>query len=566
MSDHTVTTSASSSSDSEAAPPPPTSVGGHGQHGYAAALREVWTIAWPTVLTMTSYTVMQFFDKLMVGQVGPVPLAAQSNGGIWSFALLSFALGVLTVVNTYVSQNLGAGTPQNGPKYAWAAFWLSLTLWAVFMIPYGFALPLLFSDVFPWMFQDMAGHSAELTRMETGYAQVLVFGSLPLMLGRGLNQFFFGMHRPRVVTLGAIAGNITNVVGNYILIFGENGLPSLGLPGIPGVAPMGVYGAAISTVIGTVVEMAIPAAVMLGPKMNRELRTRAAWRPDWKPIRDLLRIGWPASIQWGNELICWAIFMAVLVGGFGDDHMTACGIAFGYMHLSFMPAIGLSVAVNSLVGKYIGAGKPDIALSRAHLCLAIAMTYMTICAAMFVIFRETLIGWFVGGPDITPERAQHIIDIGAKLLICTAVFQTADAFGIVYTGALRGAGDTVWPGVVTAIYAWVFIIGGGLAFITLAPELESLGPWIASAVYVTVYGMTMWLRFHSGKWRAIRLLEHAPAPLPLPLSETALKREAAEDAPLPGAPPAPEADAAIRDLAVTEARAEAEAQAAAGKG
>src|SRR5688500_13053258 len=85
----------------------------------ASPLREVWTIAWPTVLTMTSYTVMQFFDKLMVGQVGPVELAAQSNGGMLSFAFLSFALGVLTVVNTYVSQNLGAGTPENGPKYAW---------------------------------------------------------------------------------------------------------------------------------------------------------------------------------------------------------------------------------------------------------------------------------------------------------------------------------------------------------------------------------------------------------------------------------------------------------------
>src|SRR5204862_7051407 len=85
-------------------------------------LREVWTIAWPTVLTMTSYTIMQFTDKLMVGQIqhgGPVSLAAQSNGGIWSFCLLSFALGIVTVVNTYVSQNFGAGRPRNGPKYAW---------------------------------------------------------------------------------------------------------------------------------------------------------------------------------------------------------------------------------------------------------------------------------------------------------------------------------------------------------------------------------------------------------------------------------------------------------------
>jgi MATE family multidrug resistance protein len=152
-----------------------------------------------------------------------------------------------------------------------------------------------------------------------------------------------------------------------------------------------------------------------------------------------------------------------------------------------------------------------------------AMTYMTACAAVFVIFREPLIGLFLGEEHASPQRIAHIVQIGSKILICTAVFQTADAFGIIYTGALRGAGDTVWPGIITAIYAWVFIIGGGVAFITLAPHLESLGPWIASAVYVILYGATMWLRFRSGRWRKIRLLEHGPAAAgePATMAETA---------------------------------------------
>jgi MATE family multidrug resistance protein len=499
-------------------------------------LREVWAIAWPTVLTMTSYTVMQFFDKLMVGQVGPLELAAQSNGGIWSFSLLAFALGVLTVVNTYVAQNLGAGTPQNGPKYAWAAFWLSLTIWIAVMVPYAFLIPWTFSSLLPALFSGMEGHSAELIRLESGYAQILVFGSIALMLSRGMNQFWFGMHRPHIVTLAAIAGNITNIVFNYILIFGERGIPNWGLPGIPGVHPLGVHGAAVATVMGTAVEFAIPALVFIGPKLNRELQTRRAWRCGMRPIADLLRIGWPAAIQWGNELICWAIFMAILVGGFGDDHMTACGIAFGYMHLSFMPAVGLSVAVNSLVGKYIGAGQPDTAVARAHLCLRLAMAYMTLCAAIFLVFRYQLVGLFLGGEDVDPAQAGRILQIGAGLMICTAVFQTADAFGIIYTGALRGAGDTVWPGVVTAIYAWVFIIGLGWAFITIAPQLESLGPWIASAIYVILYGATMWLRFRSGRWRSIRLLE--------PRIDDALKH-----APIVPTPPADVPVSAIEDLA-----------------
>lgn len=492
-------------------------------------LKEVWTIAWPTVLTMTSYTLMQFTDKLMVGQVGPVELAAQTNGGLWSFCFLSFALGVITVVNTYVSQNLGAGRPRNGPKYAWAAFWLGLCVWVLVMVPYGLSLPWMFRDLLPlFASKQFPGHSPELIRLESGFAQILVFGSIFLLISRGVNQFFFGLHRPRVVTVAAIAGNIVNALGNYVFIFGENGIPGWHIPGIPGMKPHGVFGSAMSTVIGTMVELSIPASIFLGSKLNAELNTRSAWRPRWDTMRDLLKIGWPASIQWGNELVCWAIFMTILVGSFGDKHMAACAIAFGYMSLSFMPAVGFSVATNSLVGKYIGAGKPEVAIARTRLTLALAMIYMTTCAAVFVIFRYRLIGWFT--------KDEEIIRIGARLLICTAVFQTADAIGVIYTGALRGAGDTIWPGVMTVIYSWVFIVAGGWLIRRYCPGLESVGPWMAAAVYIIIYGLTMWRRFAGGHWKSIRLLHSAA-------------QDAAAMAPIIPGPPITDPEAAVEDLA-----------------
>ncbi|MCH8822165.1 MAG: MATE family efflux transporter [Planctomycetes bacterium] len=496
-------------------------------------LREVWSIAWPTVMTMTSYTVMQFVDALMVARVSPLAVAAQGNGGIWSFTPIAFAFGLLTVVNTYVSQNLGANTPQNSPKYAWASFWLSLLIWVVVLLPFAFCLP--------WLFEYLHSGQAienvdELVHLESGYAKILLIGAVILMTGKGLHHYFFGMHRPKVVTISALAGNIVNIVANYILIFGEDGLPALGLPGIPGVKPMGLFGAAIGTVLGTLVELAIPAAIFLGPKMNAEFKTRQNWKPSWSPIKDLCKLGWPAALQFGNEIICWSIFMTVLVGKFGAEHMTAGWAVLKFMHLSFMPAVGFSVATTSLVGKYIGAGQPDVAASRARWALGIAMVYMTICALIFFFFRADLISWFVGGKNVTPEQAEMIISIGSKLMICAAIFQTVDAFGIVYTGALRGAGDTVWPGVVTVIYSWSFIVLGGLGMTVVWPELESVGPWIAASVYIILYGITMAWRFESGRWRSIKLLGTA-------------REEAAEIAPIGPGIPAGDATAAVRDIA-----------------
>lgn len=492
-------------------------------------LREVWHIAWPTVLTMSSYTVMQFVDKLMLAQVGPLEVAAQGNGGIWSFVPIAFAMGLMTVVNTYVSQNLGAGTPEQGPKYAWAAMWISIAIWVLILLP--------FAAIMPWFFAHLHDPSTveqfdRLVALESGYGRVLLLGGAIIVVGRGMHHYFFGLHRPKVIAAAAITGNIVNVFANYVLIFGAFGAPELGL-----------FGAAIGTVIGTAVELIIPAAIFLGPKMNRELRSRGSWRPQWGPIRDLLKIGWPAAVQFGNEIACWSIFMVVLVGRFGENHMTAGWATLGYMHLSFMPAVGFSVAVSSLVGKYIGAGQPDVAAARARTGLRISMIYMTVCAIIFFAFRYPLIDLFVAGQKVSPQQAKEIVEIGATLMICAALFQTADAFGIVYSGALRGAGDTVWPGVVTIVFSWLFIVAGGWAMILLWPGLESIGPWIAAAAYVIVLGMFMWWRFEKGAWRKIDLLKRAE------------ERPEGRVAPVSPGPPPSSPDAAVRDFAESESEA-----------
>jgi MATE family multidrug resistance protein len=108
--------------------------------------------------------------------------------------------------------------------------------------------------------------------------------------------------------------------------------------------------------------------------------------------------------------------------------------------------------------------------------------------------------------------AAEVIAIGSRLMICAAVFQTFDAVGIVYTGALRGAGDTVVPGVATIVLSWGLIVGLGAWLVHGRPDLASVGPWIGASVYIVVYGIWMGARFERGAWRRIRLLEPTPGP------------------------------------------------------
>jgi multidrug resistance protein, MATE family len=224
----------------------------------------------------------------------------------------------------------------------------------------------------------------------------------------------------------------------------------------------------------------------------------------------VFRLGWPNGLQFSNEIVCWALFMSYLVGLFGPLHQVAGWGTLRYMHMAFMPAVGFSVATTSLVGKYIGAGQPDVAAHRARLGVGMAVIYMTICGALMAIFRGELLTVFTTGEGATPAEASEILRIGGAMMICAAIFQTFDALGIVYSGALRGAGDTIVPGVATVVLSWTVIVGGGWWLATRIPEWSSLGPWIASAAYIILLGFVMAGRFESGRWRRIRLVDAKP--------------------------------------------------------
>lgn len=490
-------------------------------HPFRALLR----IALPTVVTMSSFTLMQFLDKLMVSRVSPDPIyiGAQGNGGLISFVPISIAMGLVSVVNSFVSQNLGAGKPDRGPAYAWNALWLSMLYWAAVVIPMALLLPTIFA-----LFRDSGTAPEILARIEfrdalsINYAQILMFGACLTLASRAISQFFYGMQKPWVVLIAGVLGNLTNFLCNSVFIYGPEAAPKTGVAILDawftfaasiaqtlGVPRMALTGAAVGTVIGTAVELAIPAVIFLSPKFNRLYKTRSQWKPSWMHIKDLARVGWAPGLMFGNEMICWGLFMVYMVGHYGADHSTAGFIAHQYMSMSFMPAVGISVAVTAMVGKCMGMKRPDLAVSRAWMGTATAMVYMFLCAVCFVLFGEPMARLFLS-KDLDPETRQRLVSMASKFLLLTAAFQLFDAFAITLVGALRGAGDTAWPGIATLISSWLVIVGGGQLMMYAFPNLESYGPWIAAAAYVIILSLLILWRFQQGHWKSRTLVHDDP--------------------------------------------------------
>jgi MATE family multidrug resistance protein len=491
----------------------------------SSALKEMLVIAIPSVATMSSYTLMQFADKFMVSRIGPEPVyvSAQSNGGILAWTLLAFVLGMTGVVNSFVSQNLGADKPERGAAYAWNGLWVCLGYFVLFIVPAIFIVPVYFRTI----------HSgpimSTLVDLETKYAVIILAGALGTMGSRTLHHYFYGLHRPWVVLISALAANLVNIVLNVLLIFGDQPLTFEGwlgetlinpvtgaiasLAASMGIEPMGIIGAAYATVIGGFVEFLIPLALFVSPRYARKFATLKAWRLSVECLRGLWKVGLAPGLMFVNEIVCWNMLMVWLVpmGGkaAGDDpvlHNTTGWIALQYMHLSFMPAVGLSIAAQAMVGKCMGMKRPDLATKRAMLALKITLGYMGLCAILFVFCRAELIAVFIDDATPPDERAR-LIAIGSQVMIAAAVFQLFDALAITTSAALRGAGDTVWPGVATIVLSWTCIVGLGLLLIEFAPGLGSMGPWIGASLYIVLLGVLLGVRFAQGKWKTLSLVE-----------------------------------------------------------
>lgn len=486
-------------------------------------LLELFAIAAPTIATMATYTVMQFTDSLMVSRIQPASpsyLTAQSNAGMWTWIAMCFPVGLVGVVNTFVAQHLGRGEPEKGAAYAWAGLWFTLAFW-VLILP-GYA-------AFPWIFEHLLGHEGLTLELEIEYAQICLLGSVFTMLARAGAQFFFGLHRATVPLIGGLVAVTTNIAANWVLIFGHLGMPA-----------MGVRGAAFGTVIGAFAEFAVLMAIFLSPAYAAKYATRASWRPSLRAIRDILRLGWPAGTMMINEMVCWGYMMTALMpragkaaGDSADVHNAVGWIALKYMHLAFMPSVGMSIALTAIVGKFMGMGRPDLAERRTWLGLSVTVAYMGACGLWMVVFREQAITLFIDkGTD--PAITARMIEIGGWVLIIASVFQIFDALGMSMNGALRGAGDTVVPGLAFVVLSWAVLIGGGHLMVALRPGLGSIGPWIAAAAYIILLGIVLFVRFLGGRWKTMSVIHTQPEMLlvsGLPGEGLALAADATVEAP-----------------------------------
>jgi MATE family multidrug resistance protein len=455
-------------------------------------IREMLVIALPMVASSACDTVMIFTDRLFLSRVGSEQMSAAMGGGLTSFMLTTFFLGLTGYCTALVAQYLGAGR-----KIRCAAVITQGLIICLLAYPVILACRPLGHRLF-----DVMGIVAEQLVPQKIYFNILLYGVIIGLVRNCLSCFFSGVGRTRIVMLSAMTAMSVNVVLNYILIFGKCGFPALG-----------IAGAAYGTIIGGICGLMVLVGAYFGKNNRREYAIRQSFRYDGEVMKKLLHFGSPSGLEFFLNLLAFDV-MVLMFHSRGLVAAAAVTVVFNWDMVSFIPLIGVNIGVISLVGRYMGARQPDTAHRATMSGLKLAWAYSFCTLIMFAFFPEFLVGVFrPARPDAIFAEA---FPVAVFMLRLAALYVMADAMMLVFGGALRGAGDTFWVMCISVGTHWTLVAVVAVALRVL--DFTPSSAWVMLCTVLMLFSGILYLRYRSGKWRTIEVVEspHEKAVLPLP--------------------------------------------------
>ncbi len=435
----------------------------------------------PLVISTSSWTILQFTDRLFLLWHSQVALAAALPAGVLAFAIACFPLGLVSYVNTFVAQYHGAGRPGRIGLVVWQAVWLTLLV-SPLVLATNWIAPSLFAA---------SEHGAEIAALEVVYFQAITFGSPAIILSAAVSSFFTGRGKTQVVMVVDMGAAALNIVLDYAWIFGMWGFPA-----------WGIEGAAWATVVSLWVKTAVYFALFLQPAARRQFDTLGGCRWDRALMRRLLAFGTPSGFQLVVEIAGFTALL-FLLGRVGEMELAATSLAANLNGLAFMPVYGAGIAASTLVGQRLGENRPDLAERATWTSFSIAAVYMAAFSAIYLFLPQQIM-WL---HEQMGDKADFVElrDITVVLLRFVAVYCMFDAMYTVFGGAIKGAGDTrfvMWTAAVISTVA-VAVSYTGLRW----GGFGLWACWTIITVWICTLGVVYWLRFLGGQWKTMRVIE-----------------------------------------------------------
>jgi MATE family multidrug resistance protein len=442
---------------------------------------EMLSLALPIVMSHACDTVMTFTDRMFLSRLGPELMSAAMGGSITVLMMMTFFMGLTGYSTALVAQYFGAGQKKMCAVTTSQALFISLAAYPV----------LLFARPLGYHFFNFMGIPENQIVPQTMYFNILMFGTIITLLRNSLNCFFSGIGRTRIVMISSVVVMVVNIGLNYILIFGKFGFPELG-----------IQGAAYGTIIASTTGIIVLFVAYFKKTIQKEFNVLASFIYNKKVFGKLIYFGYPAGLEFFMNFLAFTILIFIF-HSHGPVTATASTIMFNWDMVSFVPLIGIEIAVTSLVGRYMGAKDPDTAYKATISGIKSGIFYSIGILVLFLFFPGVLVRMFE--PSGESAIFQQAFPIAKTMLRIASVYVLLDVIVIAMVGALRGAGDTHWAMRVSIAVHWLFV--PVLYVILHVLNLSPVQGWIAVICIFLLFSFLFFRRFKQGKWRKIKVIE-----------------------------------------------------------
>lgn len=454
-------------------------------------MAELFRISLPLMISSGSQSLMNAADRMVLAGCSQDALAAVTPASMMHWTVVCVPLGTVLYANTFVSQYEGADRRDRMMASLWQAIWIAIST------------GLLLVSVLPLTrhLLALAGHPADVAELEAQYFNTLGVGNPIMLTATALSCYFNGQRRTTVVMIISMMAVGMNFVLACLLVYGYGPIPA-----------MGMRGAALATVLARCAEVITYAGLIASDASRRRLPFWSSWKPDFGLLKQFIRFGVPSGLHYFVDYSGFAAFLMIL-GTISSESLAATNLAFSVNGLIFVPLLGFGTAIQTLVGHHLGSGHPEIARRTTRNAAIMGLIWTGTTGLILLLIPNLALQPFSLFADESQKVSMATVSTTASMLLnFVAIYSIFDALAVVYSSALRGAGDTVFPMMITLLFSWcVMVLPAWLIVNFTEPTLQKL--WLTTTANIVLTGLCMFGRYKAGAWARIRMIQDtAPRP------------------------------------------------------
>jgi putative MATE family efflux protein len=432
--------------------------------------RNIWNTAYPIIIGLVAQNLMVVIDTAFLGRLGEVTLGAAAIGGVFYLTFVMFGAGFGVGLQILIGRRNGEGKLRIiGRIFDHGIY---------FMVLIALLLIFFMSVVAPALLNRFISSPAILEESLV-FLNYRRFGFLFGFLTIVFNSFYVGIVRTQVVSAATIIMAISNLILDYGLIFGNLGLPA-----------MGIAGAALATNFAELITFIFFVLWSLKNKCIFSFKLFAFQKIKRRLYAGLLKLAVPVMFQYFLSFTAWFIFFMILEQ-IGETALAASNITRSVYMLLMIPVWGLSSATTTLVSNIIGQGKINEVIPMMKKILTISVISNLITIQLLIFFPRAIISFFTDSPELTEATVPLLRVITLALISFSA--------SMIIFSTLSGTGKTGTALRIEIVNIFLYLL---FAFILVVGfNASATGVWLVEVLYFTMLGVFSFIVLKRGKWK-----------------------------------------------------------------